>query len=105
MAVKELWLENSIVFDATVIPIHNSAAQALPMNKQVSARSKHIDLYYSFVKDDSDSRIITLEDVPSADNATDMLTKIHLSLHYDALERQNSSSLLWPDQIFFLFFV
>lgn len=46
---KSPWPENKICLDATSIFIDRSAANSLSMNKQASARTKHIDLdYYIF---------------------------------------------------------
>ena len=56
--------------------IDSSAAKALALNKQVSAKNKHIDVKYHFVKAALKSKIIILTVVKSADNTADMLTKV-----------------------------
>ena len=73
---KRPWPEREVKFEATPIKIDSTAATALAMSKQVSARSKHIDLKYHFVKAALGSGLIVLNDVASKDNPADMLTKI-----------------------------
>ncbi len=46
MSVKEPWPENEVIYESTTVQIDSSAAKALALNKQVSARNKHIDLKY-----------------------------------------------------------
>ncbi len=60
----------------TVVNIDISAAHALSMNKQSSARTKHIDSKYHYVKDALEKGLFFLHNVTSAENLADMLTKI-----------------------------
>ena len=84
MSTKERWAENVQRFDATTIRIDSTAAAALAQNKQVSARNKHIDLRYHFVKFALGNKTVVLDYVRSSENTADMLTKIldsHTLMH------------------------
>ncbi len=64
------------MYDQTVVKIDISAGQAIDKNKQVSARTKHIDFEYHYVKDALEKVLVVLRDALSADNLGDMMTKI-----------------------------
>ncbi len=60
----------------TVVNTDSSASQALAMNKQASARTKHIDLKYHCAKDALEKGLGVLHEVISVENPAEMLTKI-----------------------------
>ncbi len=62
------WQEESVVYVPTVVNIDSSAAQALAMNEQASARTKYINLKYHYVKDALKKGLVVLHDVISAEN-------------------------------------
>ncbi len=66
----------SFMYVPTVVNIDSSAAQALAMNRQASARTKHIDLKHHFVKDALQKRLVVLRNVASAESSADMLKKV-----------------------------
>ena len=67
---------NKVVLEATAIYIDSLAAKVLAQNKQVSARTKHIDLKYHFVKTALKNGKVVLHDVAPKDNPANMLTKV-----------------------------
>ena len=73
---QDPWPENQVTYEATPIYLDISGAQALYMNKRVSAKSKHIDLKYHYFKAALMCGIIVLRDVASKDNPADLLTKL-----------------------------
>ncbi len=100
MSFKEPWPERGMYFEPTTVRIDRSAAKALARNKQVSARNKHIDLKYHFVKAALKSKIITLKDVKSACNTPDIVTKV---LDLPTTLHLSRKFCLTRDQLRFLF--
>ena len=66
----------------------SSAAKALAKSKQVLPRGKHTELKYKFVQLALASGIITLALVDSAENVSDMLTKVLTRPEYIHLCKQ-----------------
>ncbi len=73
------------------------------MNKQVSAKSKYIDLKCHYVKSAITSKIIVLSDVSSRDNPPDMLKKVLAlpTLNYlcDTIHLKNQDDRLYTRDI------
>ena len=53
----------------------NQSAIHLCKNSTFHSRSKHIDVRYHWIWEILDSKLLTLENVHTSDNGTDMLTK------------------------------
>ncbi len=76
MSVKEPWPQRGEHFKPMSVQIDSSAAKALAVNKQISAKNKHISIKFHFVKAALKSKIIILNNVKAADSTADMLTKV-----------------------------
>ncbi len=67
--------EKGINFEPRTVQVDSSAAEAHVLNKQVSAKSKHINLKYSFKKAALKIKMIFLKDLKSVNMTADLLTK------------------------------
>ncbi len=76
MCVKEPWSKKGIVFEPTTVQSTILEAKELALNKQISARSKHKDLKYRFVKAALRSKIIISKDVRSAIHSAKRLMNV-----------------------------
>lgn len=70
------WTREEVKFPATEVYTDSSAANAIALNKQVSARIKHIPLKFQYVKSAIASDEIEILSIPTKDNTADILKKI-----------------------------
>lgn len=72
MVKKTPWPEKETSIKETVISIDRSTAKVLAQNRQASARTKHIDIEYYFVKSAIENGQLVLHDVCSKHNTADL---------------------------------
>jgi KUP system potassium uptake protein len=73
--LKRVCLDLGVQLGVLVLHMDNQAAMTMANNGALSARTKHIDVPYHFVRDAVMNGCITLQFVRSKDNLADVFTK------------------------------
>ena len=76
---QAIWLSNGLTEIGSPLVPHifcdNQGSLSLSKNLEIHKRSKHIDMYYYFIREKVDENQVTISYIPSKDNTADIFTK------------------------------
>ena len=82
-AREAIWIRNfleelgyrDLIKDPLIIKADNTGAQSLSQDSTIHSRAKHLDIAYHWQRQQVEQGAIQFEDIPSAENGADGLTK------------------------------